>query len=335
MAATINDIAEKCHCSTTTVSKVLNHVGKISSAKTAEILKVAQECGYVRSKNAMSLASANKKSFLIGVVLHIQEERGITHELFSNLLNSFRIEMEKQDYDICFIRYLEDDSEISYTNLIESRSLDGILILSLGNNENVSALLNFDGPLVAFDYMNAKSRVSSTNTEGVASMVDYLVSLGHTRICYIAPDDRGISQERKEGFLLGLKRNGITFDKRMIVKGIYYNSEAAKIATDNALATGLNPTVIMYPDDYTAISGIAYLRTLGYKVPSDISVTGFDGLDIGRTMRPSIATTKQDSVQLGKTAARMLLDQLNNKPLTEKFVQVPTVLLTGESVRKL
>lgn len=335
MSCTIFDIAKKCKCSTTTVSKVLNNVGKISSAKSQEILQVAHDLGYVRNKSAMSLASANRRSHLVGVVLHIQEEKGITHELFSNLLNAFRIEMEKYDYDICFLRYIEDDSPITYRQMIESRGLDGILILSLGNNKNVEDLLTFDGPLVAFDYANARCRVSSTNKEGVARMVDYLVSLGHRRICYVAPSDRGISQERKEGFLLGLERNGIPFDERMIVPGIYYNSTAAKIATDAALATRFNPTVIMYPDDYTAISAIAYLRTLGYKVPLDISVTGFDGLDISRTMRPSLATTKQNAGELGRTAAKMLLQQLENKPIQDKDVFVDTELFTGDSVRRV
>jgi len=132
---------------------------------------------------------------------------------------------------------------------------------------------------------------------------------------------------------MGLKRNNIAFDERMIVYGPYYCKDSAKIATDNALKSGLEPTVIMYPDDYTAISAIPYLRSLGYHVPSDISVTGFDGVEIATVMRPSIATIKQDTDEIGKSAARLLLEAIKYHSTTEQHVVVPSTIFKGESVK--
>ena len=82
---TIYDIAKKCNCSYTTVSKVFNNTGAISEKKKQEIFAAAKELGYIPNSTARSLAT--KKSHIIGVILHNFEDRGITHELFSRILN--------------------------------------------------------------------------------------------------------------------------------------------------------------------------------------------------------------------------------------------------------
>ena len=334
--ATISDIAKRCHCSTTTVSKVLNNSGNISLEKKREILEAARELKYVRNNSARTLASSNKSSNLIGIILHISEDKSITHELFSNILNYFRIEMEKNNFDICFIRQLEEDSAYEYEDFINSKGIDGVFILSASMElQKIRNLLASDVPVVGFDLPIAKYNISSNNKEAVASMVDYLVSLGHKQICYVAPKDFGVARVRKEGFLEGIKCNNIPFDERMIVVAPFYSSESAKIATDKALSSGIEPTAIMYPDDYTAISAIRYLRSLGKKVPLNISITGFDGVEVASVMRPEITTSSQDFKNIGIEAAKLLLKQINKEEIKEPHVVVKTTLLKGESARKI
>lgn len=336
MACTIYDIAKECNCSTTTVSKVLNNVGKISSEKRKEILETANALGYVRSQSAVSLASSNKSSHLIGVVLHIREDRSITHELFSEIINYLRIEVEKEGYDICFLRNLTNKDKLTYSQLVQSRGIDGIVILSLSTDtKKFLELMDVKTPKVSFDLFNTDYFVTSMNKEGVADMVDYLVSMGHTRICYVRPGSGGVAKKRLEGFIEGLSRNNIPYDPRMIIDAPYYSKGSAKEATDKALNSGINPTAIMYPDDYTAISAIPYLRKLGLKVPNDISITGFDGVEVSKVMRPSIVTVRQDTKEIGKSCAKLLLAQLSNREVENKRIIVPTKLLKGESVKKI
>ena len=333
MAVTIYDIAKKCHTSTTTVSKAFNNSPKISKEKKNEILSVAKKLGYVPSQSARSLASSSKASKLIGVVLHTNENKSITHEMFSDILNSFRIEMEKHDYDICFLRNILDEDEITYGELISARGLDGIFIISADSTEKkIKELLKEDIPLVAFDNVEAKYQITSDNKEAVASMVDHLVKMGHRRICYVYPHNYGVSQDRYEGFLLGLERNNIPFDQRMIINAPFFCTNSAQIATDRALASGINPTVIMYPDDYTAIHAIPYLRKLGLKVPSDISITGFDGLTIADVIRPSLTTIRQDAKQIGLLAAQKLLKLINKEDIQTPHEVVKAKLIIAKSV---
>ena len=334
--ATIYDVAKACHCSTTTVSKVLNNTGKISKEKREMILRVAKEIGYVRNETARSLASSNKSSRMVGVLLHVLEDKSITHELFSVILNSFRNEMGKHDYDICFIRNVTDDEYMEYKDFVNARDLDGVFILSASLREQkVLNLVKEDLPLIAFDIDLAKYSVSSNNLESVANLIDYLVSLGHKRICYVRPEHFGVSVDRYNGFLEGIKRNNIEFDERMVVDAPFYSKDSAKMATDKALASGFNPTVIMYPDDYTAINAIQYLHQLGYRVPDDISITGFDGIEIGTFTQPSLVTIKQDMSNLGKEAASLLLKQIKKEEITDPHITIEAEIVKGQSVKKI
>ena len=337
MAATIYDIAKACHCSTTTVSKVLNNQGKISKEKRDEILETAKKLGYVRSQTARSLASSDKSSKMVGILLHILEDKSITHELFSGILNSFRNEMEKNGYDICFLRNIDEDSDLEYKDFISSRGLDGLFIISasIEKEKTLNLLKEEDIPLVTFDVENSKVEISSNNKESVASLVDYLVKMGHRRIVFVRPRTYGVSKERYEGFLMGLERNHIEFDERMVVEAPFYSSNSAKIATDLALNSDFNPTVIMYPDDYTAISAIKYLRELGKKVPKDISITGFDGIEIASIMHPSLTTIRQDTKQIGYVAASELLKQINKEAINKKRIIISAEVVEGGSIINL
>ena len=336
MAVTIYDIAKRCNCSTATVSKVLNHAGRISKEKRKEILDVCKELGYVGSESARALASNSRSSHLIGVLLHINEDKSITHELFSGILNSFRVKMEEEGYDICLLRHISDDDTIDYSSLIASRGINGVFILSTSDDERKAVeLINEDIPTVGFDIDRSKYNVVSNNKESVAELVDYLVSLGHTRFAYVTPGNHGVALERLNGFKLGLERNNIKFDERMVINAPYYCEESAKIATDKALGSPLKPTVIMYPDDYTAISAIPYLRSLGYKVPKDISITGFDGIEVASVMRPSITTIKQNQTLLGEEAATMLLKLINKEEIIETTKIIDSSIVRGESTQKI
>lgn len=336
MATTIWDIAKRCNCSTTTISKVFNNKGSISKGKREEILRVSEELGYVRSESARSLASKAKKTNLIGIILHINENKSITHELFSGIINAFRIEMEKENYDICFLRNVKEEGRIDYNSLVNVRGISGVLVLSANENDKkVAKLLESDVPCVTFDMPTYANNVSSNNEESVREMVSYLVKQGHRRIVYAYPKETGVAEERKKGFVEGIRENGLELDENMIIKGSYYYEGSAKEITERILASNYKPTAIMYPDDYTAISAITYLKNNGHRVPGEISVTGFDGVEISSLIRPSLVTIKQDTKAIGQKAAEVLLGQINKKSEKENKIEIKTTLIKGDSVKKI
>lgn len=327
---TIYDVAKKCNCSYTTVSKVFNNTGSISEKKRQEILSVAKELGYVPNSIARSLAT--KKSNTIGILLHNFEDRGITHELFSKILNAFRIEVENNGYDILFLSQHHDDYLVS----CKTKSIDGVFVLCCDYSlDKTHKFLNGDIPYVCFDDSEVPNSVQVNGREAVAQMVDYLASKGHSKIIYINPDDNSpVTVGRLNGFKDGLTRNNIEFDERMVQKGSYYAKDSGKIAVENAINSGLEFTAIMFPDDYTAVSATRYIRDYEKKEGRRISYTGFDGVEVTEILSKPITTIKQDTNLIGVEAAKILLNEIKgNKATSPTFI--PISIYEGKTVTQI
>ena len=327
---TIYDVAKKCNCSYTTISKVFNNTGSISEKKRQEILRVAKELGYVPNSIARSLAT--KKSNTIGVLLHNFEDRGITHELFSKILNSFRIEVEKNGYDILFISQHHDDYLVS----CKTKAIDGVFVLCCDYSlEKTQKFLQGDIPFVCFDNIALPNSVQLNGRESVAQMVDYLVSKGHRKIIYINPDDNSpVTSERLEGYKDGLRRNNIEFDERFVQKGSYYKENSGKKAVENAINSGIDFTAIMLPDDYTAVSAAAYIKDYEKKTGRKISYTGFDGVEVTGILSKPITTIRQDTKLLGVEAARILLNEMKGIKSVEPTL-LPVSIYEGKTVTQI
>ena len=324
---TIYDIAKKCNCSYTTVSKVFNNTGAISEKKKKEIFAAAKELGYVPNSTARSLAT--KKSNIIGVILHNFEDRGITHELFSRILNSFRIEAEKNGYDILLI----SQNHESYLMSCKSRAIDGVFVMCCDYSlEKSKELMNGEIPFVCFDNNDVPNSVQSNNKEAIAGMVDYLVSKGHRNIMHINPDDNApVTRSRLEGYMLGLERNNIKFDPRFVQKGSYFHEGASKLNVENVINSGIDFTAIMFPDDYSAIGAAKYLKQYEKEKGIKISYTGFDGVEVTEILASSVTTIKQNTKLIGETAAKILLNEIEGKK-TKKATYIPTIISEGDSV---
>ena len=324
---TIYDIARKCNCSYTTVSKVFNNTGAISEKKKKEIFAAAKELGYVPNSTARSLAT--KKSNIIGVILHNFEDRGITHELFSRILNSFRIEAEKNGYDILLISQNHD----SYLTSCKSRAIDGVFVMCCDYSlEKSREIISGEIPFVCFDNNDVPNSVQSDNKEAVASMVDYLVSKGHRKIVYINPDDGApVTRSRYEGYLLGLERNNISFDENLVIRGSYFREEFSNKVVEQLIKSGMDFTAIMFPDDYSAIGAAKYLKQYQKEKGIKISYTGFDGVEVTEILSSSVTTIKQNTKMIGETAAKILLNEIKGKK-TKKPTFIPTTINEGETV---
>lgn len=146
--------------------------------------------------------------------------------------------------------------------------------------------------------------ISSDNINSIADIVHHLISLGHTRIGFLGGDQESIvTRERFSGYLIGLLEGDIEFDSRYVRYGNYTEScglDAAKYFAD------LDVTAIVCASDLIAIGLINGLKKHGIEVPRDVSVSGFDNLDVARYFTPSLTTVKQDFTTLGENAFTLL-----------------------------
>ncbi len=311
----IKDIAEKCQTSTATVSKALHNSPELSKETIERIQKTAEEMGYV--PNAYARALKMKRSYSIGVIFYdATQGGGLRHEYFSSILDSLKVEAESKGYAITFLSK-NPNASMSYVQLARFRNMDGVVIVSEDfSSPDVIELVNSGLPVVTIDYIfSSCSAVMSDNNEGMARLVNYVAKLGHTKIAYISGDETDVTRKRLASFYRGMKEQGLTVRPEYLVPGHYHDPKASGRATKELLTRTDRPTCIIYPDDISLLGGYTALQEANLRVPEDVSIVGYDGVEISRIFRPKITTYVQDSKALGEKAARLLIERIEEPNL--------------------
>ncbi|MCF0117136.1 MAG: LacI family DNA-binding transcriptional regulator [Bacilli bacterium] len=308
----VKDIAEKCGCSVATVSKALNNSKELSQATIDLVNKVAKEMGYIPNGSARSLKQ--KRTYSIGILFVDNTSSGLQHEFFSMILDSVKVTCEKAGYDITF---LKNDTRMTYLEHARYRGVDGVIIASVNfHDPQVVELVQSEVPTVTIDYVyNNATAIMSNNAEGMEQLVDFVLSKGHKRVAFIHGEGTEVTQKRIAGFYKSLKTHGIEVTQDMVIESDYHNPKAVGRITKNLMSSELKPTCIFYPDDISLLGGITALNQLGYQIPDDISVVGYDGISLSRYMRPMFTTYVQNTEEIGRLAASKLIERIEN-PLT-------------------
>lgn len=333
---TIKDISQKCGVSPATVSKALNGYGDISPETAEMIRKTAQEMRYMPNAAARQLKT--KSSHNIGVLFVDETMCGLTHEYFSAVLNGAKEEAERLGYDVTFISRNMGGDRNSYVEHCRYRKFDGVLIASVDfQNDAVIELVKSEFPTVTIDYsFNNCSSVISDNVEGVYELTSYLIGKGHRKIAFIHGETTSVTQKRMVGFYRACEANGIEVPDEYIVEGRYHDPKTSAELTAYLMGMEDPPTAIMYPDDYSYIGGLGQLEKMNLSVPEDISVAGYDGINLSQVLRPRLTTYYQDAEMIGRTSAKKLIESIeNHKTCINEQIMVSGRLLEGKSVKQI
>ena len=333
---TIKDISKRCGVSSATVSKALNGYSDIGEETAAHVRRVAKEMGYL--PNATARALKTNRSNNIGVLFIDQTQSGLTHEYFSSVLNSFKVEAEKRGFDITFINKNIGQFQMSYYEHCKYRNCDGVVIASVNfKDPDVVELVNSEIPTVTIDHVfDNRTAILSDNVQCVCQMVKYLYDCGHRRIAYIHGEDTSVTQKRLASFHKACKELGIDPPDEYIKPAIFHDPKASGLATRELLALPTRPTCIMYPDDFSFIGGMNEIERHGLEIPDDISVVGHDGIYLSQVLRPRLTTLKQNTEALGREAAAKLIEAIvSPKTFIPQQVIVPGHIIEGKSVKNL
>ncbi|MCR2823785.1 LacI family DNA-binding transcriptional regulator [Lederbergia panacisoli] len=333
---TIYDIAEKAGFSITTVSKVLNNYPGVNEKTRKKILSTIEEIGYQPNSNARSLMT--KKYWTIGVVFIEELNIGIKHPFFSAVIESFRKRAEEFGYDLLLVSRNVENKRKSYLDRFRQRGVDGVIVVSpLNFNKEVQEILDYHIPSVFIDlYSKNVSVVNSDNAFGSEMAVDYLYSLGHRKIAHIAGEEKTLAgQERRKGFIAAIEKYGLHLPETYIVSGGYFEFESGVLAMEQLLSLEDRPTAIFAASDMIALGAIKAIRNHGLKVPDDISIVGFDDIELAKHSTPSLTTIKQDTDLIGMQAADLLLKQIDAKKKIPLGITVPVNLVERESASEL
>ncbi|MBM3703042.1 MAG: LacI family transcriptional regulator, partial [Actinobacteria bacterium] len=328
---TIKDIASHTGYSIATVSRVLNQSGMFYSKKTCEkIQEAVKELNYhpdgiargLKTKKTYNIAFLEPwtAEFFFEIFIGVQKaaaEAGYTVAIFSSNYNTGQ---EKRNVDA-----------------ILSNRLDGVIVPSaILENESILRIVENDIPVVIIEKFVSDNRIpyiSIKNYDISKKAVNYLISLGHKRIGFIAePLSVGKVEARFRGYREALAENGIELDSSIIfIDEILMGEEFSKsyeyILKNLELIKKC--TALFIISDKSAISAIKALKESGVKVPEDISIIGFDGLEISRFINPTLTTIVQPRFEMGYKAMKMLLDKINKNPV--ESVELKAELFIGDS----
>lgn len=329
----MKDISRHCGVSVATVSKALNNRGDISQETKKRICRIAKELGYLPNSSARALKT--NRTYNLGVLFVDEARSGLTHSYFSHVLDSFRLGAEQEGYDITFISKHAGKNPLSYYEHSKYRGVDGVVAACVDfEADEVKELVNGNIPVVTIDYVfDNRTCIMSDNVRGMEELVTYVIEQGHKKIAYIHGADSSVTQNRLGSFFRTMERHGITVNEDYIKEGIYHVPEVSARLTEELLALEDRPTCIIYPDDFSCIGGINVIKSKGLSIPDDISVAGYDGQRIAKVIDPRITTYKQNTEELGRIAAKKLVELIEQpKSAVIERIVVKGELVQGKSV---
>lgn len=332
----IKDVAEKCGVAYSTVSKALNGGKDVSEATRKKVIEVASSMGYVPNTHARALKT--NRTYNLGLLFADKSGVGLAHEYISGIINAVKLEADRNGYDITFASGNVGCAKMDYLEHAKYRNFDGIVIIASDcSDPAIIRLFESDIPVVIIDqqYPN-KTTVMSSNVQSMEDMVEYVYSQGHRKLAIIHGEDTTVTRNRLAGFYIACEEKGIQIPASNIKEAVYHDAHLTFHKTKELLALKDRPTCIFFQDDYSYIGGMNAILSEGLKIPEDISVVGFDGINLSQIVNPKLTTYRQDQFEIGRVACDKLIASIEkpNQFFPEQ-IMIPGKMLIGDSVKKL
>ncbi len=313
MSATIRDVAQQAGVGLGTVSRVINGSQSVSDATRQRVLDVIKHLNYVPNPTARRLSLG--RTLTIGVIVpfftrpaEVERLRGIEHTLLDS------------GYDLILYNVETPEQRDQYFRDIPRRErVDGVLIVSLTPRDgDVKPFKKANVPIVLVDAHHASlARLNQVITDDIAgghAATQYLIELGHRRIAYLSdcldePFNFTSSRDRLTGYQRALQAAGIPFRPDYHVQGEHGRVEARRLAAQ-LLARPDRPSAIFAASDTQAMGVLEAARDAGLRVPEDLSVIGYDDIEIAEYL--GLTTMSQKLYQSGQRGVELLLTTLRD-----------------------
>ncbi len=333
----MKDISVACGVSVATVSKALNDHTDIGEETRLHIKKVAKEMGYFPNSSARALKT--NRTFNLGVLFADESRSGLTHDYFANVLDSFKVAAEERGYDITFLNCNKKRKDrMSYLEHSMYRGLDGVVIACVDfYDPEVIELIEAKLPIVTIDHLfNNRIAIVSDNVKGMQDLVNYVYHQGHRKIAYIHGADSAVTRSRLTSFYKTTEELGLMIPEEYMKEVTYRDTRQAGVKTEELLALKEPPTCILYADDFSALGGMNVIKSRGLNIPEDISIAGYDGINISTLLEPQLTTIRQDTRTMGRIAAEKLISLIEKpKSTIVQPIIVEGTLAEGRSVRQI
>lgn len=309
---TIKDIAIELGISISTVSRALGGKSDVNPITRKAVVELAEKLDYHPNKAALSLL--NKHTNAIGVLVPNLDY------FFATAIKGIDEAALEAGYTVMVCQSNESYGKelINTKRLLESR-VDGLIVSVSSDTKIVDHFKKIQDkgiPLVFFD-RDIKSfqapKVLLDNYEGGYMATKHLLERGYSKIAFLGgPEKMSISNLRFEGYKAALKEAGIKLNSRFVEHGDF-NQDFAYVNTDDLLKGKQKPDAIFAMSDRLAIGAMLSIKKHGLQMPNDIGLIGFNNEPITSLLSPSISTIDQPAFEMGKAAARLFIELINNK----------------------
>ncbi|MFD9732971.1 LacI family DNA-binding transcriptional regulator [Umezawaea sp. NPDC059074] len=337
MRVTLRDIADEAGVSMMTVSNVVNgNKARVSPETIERVRRIVAERGYVPSASARSLAA--KSSRLIGLLVPAADEDSMMispHNVA--IAGQIERELRKRGYHL-LLRGIAHPDEV--TEALQSWSLDGAVLLGFLDEElDRLTKATIGGVRVLAVDSYSKNRITTgvraDDFAGAKLAAEHLLGLGHRRILFAGPafSDVGVVHQRFEGFLDAFADAGLTWDDSLIETVNTTHADGLEVGR-RLLAAHPRATAVFATADILAIGIMEGVADSGATVPDDLSVIGFDNLDLCAYVTPKLTTIAQDIGEKAATAVRMLIGAIETGKQPRKAVTIGVDLVERASTTR-
>jgi LacI family transcriptional regulator len=331
---TIVDIATLAGVSYSTVSRVATNANHVNPATRERVLAAMKQLGYVANRHARSLLSGRSK--IIGLLVH-----GLGSVYIEEIFRGVEEELATLEYDVLlYTTHRRQGREAEFVSAITRGFAEGLLLVApLAREHYLETLQSANFPHVLVDEAipdEGSPSVGIPNRSSMYRATRHLLDLNHRRIGFITDIMKlNTAIERLKGYQDALAGYGVPYDAAL-VREDNYNRPKPETATGALLALPNPPTAILTSSDPIASRVMAVLlHRYKLRVPDDVSVMGFDDVPGASFVYPRLTTVRHPMYEMGKVAARMLLERIENPHIPPQHVELETELVVRDSCRAL
>ncbi len=331
--STIRDIAKLANVSVSTVSKALNARADVSERTRRKILEIAQQINYDISRLRREGPLVQSRN--IDVIFCREEKPLSLNPFYSRVLEGIEGELALNHFNLV-LTLLPNKKDVPIPPPIINQEVDGVILVGVFNQDFIHRIKKINLPVVLIDpkiVVEEFTQVLIDNEHGSYTATQYLIQKGHRRIGFISgPLERQSFFQRFLGYKKALEFHGIPFDKALVQTG---GLEEGYENTKRLLRLNSRPTAIVSANDINAIYGLRAIQEMGLKVPQDISIIGFDDIELSKMSTPQLTTIRVYKEEMGSIAVRLLMQHLKREISKPVISIVPTRLVERRSVQAI
>lgn len=331
---TIKDVAFRAGVSIATVSHVINNSKPVRDATVLKVNRAIQELGYRHNRLASALKSGSSETGVIAMLIP-----GYVNPFFSEMVRCVEQTCSRQGYVMMLCHVTPDIAHVRHTlDVVQSRQIDGLLYTSL-EMKGIDALLqeyqDFPSLLIDFDYDNPHARGFDDNdVKGGYLAAHYLLSLGHRKIaCVTGGFDKRVTIQRLQGYRKALDEFQQPYDEALILEGNFHQKSGYDCFMQ-LYSQPDRPGAIIAHNDMMAIGIQSAAYQLGVRIPEDLSLVGYDDIELASFACPPLTTVKIPTDEIADQAVSTLIKKIK-KSGSSPGVHVMPKLVIRQSTAKV